>query len=44
MTRPGVVAPIASATSPAQLDELMAATRIALDADSLQALDTASAQ
>jgi len=43
MTRPGVTAPIASATSVAQLDELMGATRLTLDNDDLAALDRASA-
>jgi len=41
--RPGVTAPIASATSLAQLAELVAAMRLELDADALRALDTASA-
>jgi aryl-alcohol dehydrogenase-like predicted oxidoreductase len=43
MRRPGVTAPIASATSVAQLDELMAAVRLPLDADAMHALDQASA-
>ena len=43
MQRPGVAAPIASATSVAQLDELMAATRVSLDAEAAAALDEASA-
>jgi aryl-alcohol dehydrogenase-like predicted oxidoreductase len=43
MHRPGVTAPIASATSVAQLDELLAATRLVLDPASLAALDAASA-
>jgi aryl-alcohol dehydrogenase-like predicted oxidoreductase len=42
IARPGVTAAIASATSTAQLDELTAATRLALDADAFQALDQAS--
>ena len=42
MARPAVVAPIASATTLAQLDELLAATRIALDAEAVAALDGAS--
>ncbi len=42
MARPGVTAPIASATSLAQLGELIAATRLVLDADSVRALDRAS--
>ncbi len=41
--RPGVSAPIASATSIAQLDELIAATRLDLDADAIGNLDRASA-
>ena len=41
--RPGVTAPIASATSLAQLRELIAATRLELDADALRTLDAASA-
>jgi aryl-alcohol dehydrogenase-like predicted oxidoreductase len=43
IARPEVTAPIASATSVAQLEELIAATRVSLDAESLQLLDTASA-
>ena len=43
MTRPGVTAPIASATSVEQLDELIGATRLTLDNDDLAALDRASA-
>ena len=43
MMQPGVTAPIASATSLAQLGELLAATRLTLDRDALQALDAASA-
>jgi aryl-alcohol dehydrogenase-like predicted oxidoreductase len=43
MTRPAVTAPIASATSLVQLDEIMAATRVVLDAEALQELDRASA-
>jgi aryl-alcohol dehydrogenase-like predicted oxidoreductase len=39
MARPGVTAPIASATSVAQLDELVGATKLALDADAMRALD-----
>ena len=41
--RPGVTAPIASATSVEQLGELIAATRLRLDADAVRALDQASA-
>ena len=43
IARPGVTAPIASATSSAQLDELIAATRLELEAEALAALDQASA-
>jgi aryl-alcohol dehydrogenase-like predicted oxidoreductase len=43
MTRPAVVAPIASATSLAQLTDIVASTRIALDAGALAELDRASA-
>jgi aryl-alcohol dehydrogenase-like predicted oxidoreductase len=43
MTRPGITAPIASATSVTQVEELTAATRITLDGDALKALNTASA-
>jgi len=43
MARPGVTAPIASATSVAQLGELLAAARLDLDAAALQAIDAASA-
>ena len=43
MQRPGVTAPIASATSVAQLDELIAATHLRLDADAIDALDQVSA-
>jgi aryl-alcohol dehydrogenase-like predicted oxidoreductase len=39
MAQPGVTAPIASATSVAQLDELMGAARLKLDAESLRTLD-----
>ena len=41
--RPGVTAPIASATSLAQLDELIAGVQLALDPDDKAALDAASA-
>jgi aryl-alcohol dehydrogenase-like predicted oxidoreductase len=41
--RPGVTAPIASATSIAQLRELITATRLVLDAEAVGALDAASA-
>ena len=43
MARPGLVAPIASATSVAQLDELAAATKLRLAADDVDKLDAASA-
>lgn len=43
MARPGITAPIASATSLPQLEELIAATRLRLDADAVQLLDEASA-
>ena len=43
MHRPSVTAPIASATSQAQLAELMASTRLRLDAAALAALDAAGA-
>ena len=43
MHRPSVTAPIASATSVAQLDELMAATRLVLDSGDSAALDAAGA-
>ena len=42
LTRPGVTAPIASATSLAQLDSLVAATRLVLDPADIAALDQAS--
>ncbi|MGA8033532.1 MAG: aldo/keto reductase, partial [Casimicrobiaceae bacterium] len=41
--RPGVTAPIASATSVAQLDELVGAPRLDLDAEAMRTLDEASA-
>jgi len=41
--RPGLTAPIASATSVEQLAELVAATRLVLHADDVRALDAASA-
>ena len=43
IAQPGVTAPIASATTPAQLDELIAGTRLILDADALRTLHEASA-
>ena len=44
MSRPTITAPIASATSIAQLRELMAAADLSLDAASLSLLDAASAE
>ncbi|HRP12389.1 MAG TPA: aldo/keto reductase [Terricaulis sp.] len=43
MAKPGVAAPIASATSVAQLSELMGALELRLDAEDIAALDRASA-
>ena len=43
MARPSITAPIASATSLEQLEELIAATRLKLDADAVRLLDEASA-
>jgi aryl-alcohol dehydrogenase-like predicted oxidoreductase len=43
MSRPGITAPIASATSPGQLDDLTKAVSIRLDQQSIQLLDDASA-
>jgi len=43
MAKPAMAAPIASATSVAQLTELMGALRLALSADDISALDRASA-
>jgi aryl-alcohol dehydrogenase-like predicted oxidoreductase len=43
MCRAGVTVPIASSTSLAQLEELIAATQLCLDPDSIAALDAASA-
>ncbi|QFU16759.1 aldo/keto reductase [Microvirga thermotolerans] len=43
MARPGITAPIASATRLEQLDDLIAATRLRLDAAALEHLDRASA-
>ena len=42
MAKPGVI-PIASATSVAQVKDICAAARVRLDAETLAALDTASA-
>lgn len=44
MVQPGITAPIASATSVAQLHELVKATQLQLDSDALAQLDAASAQ
>ena len=44
IARPAIAAPIASATSMAQLDELIGATRLQLDAAAIDALDRASTQ
>lgn len=41
--RPGITAPIASATSPAQLAELVGAARLVLDTPSIELLDRVSA-
>jgi aryl-alcohol dehydrogenase-like predicted oxidoreductase len=43
MARPSITAPIASATTLEQLEELIAATRLQLDADAIGQLDAASA-
>jgi aryl-alcohol dehydrogenase (NADP+) len=43
MAKPAIAAPIASATSVAQLDELMGALRVRLSADDVAELDRASA-
>jgi len=42
MAQPGITAPIASATSLSQLEELFEATRLQLDAEQLKQLDAAS--
>lgn len=44
IAQPGITAPIASATSLAQLQDLVAAARLQLDADATEALNQASAQ
>jgi aryl-alcohol dehydrogenase-like predicted oxidoreductase len=44
MAQPGITAPIASATSVAQLGELMGAARLRLDPDSLRLLDASGRQ
>jgi aryl-alcohol dehydrogenase-like predicted oxidoreductase len=43
MARPSITAPIASATTVDQLNELIAATRLSMDATDLEQLNTASA-
>ncbi len=43
MARPAVTAPIASATSVGQLDEILRAATLTLDAEAMQTLDRASA-
>lgn len=43
LAQPGITAPIVSATSLTQLDEILGATEIALDTDALEMLDKASA-
>ena len=43
MARPSITAPIASATSPAQLEELLGAARLVLDAPSIAMIDRVSA-
>jgi aryl-alcohol dehydrogenase-like predicted oxidoreductase len=42
MAQPGITSPIASATSLSQLDELVAASRLKLDAETMALLDRAS--
>jgi aryl-alcohol dehydrogenase-like predicted oxidoreductase len=43
MTKPAIAAPIASATSVAQLTELMGSLRVELSAEDVAALDRVSA-
>ncbi|HVK10652.1 MAG TPA: aldo/keto reductase [Gemmataceae bacterium] len=43
MARPSITAPIASATTPAQLDELVAATRLTLSPEAIARLNAAGA-
>ncbi|HEV7136923.1 MAG TPA: aldo/keto reductase [Steroidobacteraceae bacterium] len=43
VSRPDVTAPIVSATSAAQMEEIIAAARLSLDREALDGLDTASA-
>ncbi|TGR75580.1 aldo/keto reductase, partial [Mesorhizobium sp. M2D.F.Ca.ET.223.01.1.1] len=42
IARPGITAPIASATTPAQMDSLIRAASLKLSADDIAALDRAS--
>ena len=44
IARPSITAPIASATSPAQLDELIGAARLRLDTPSIELIDRVSHQ
>jgi aryl-alcohol dehydrogenase-like predicted oxidoreductase len=44
IARPSITAPIASATSVKQLDEMIAATRLQLDGETIAMLDAASAE
>ena len=44
IAREGVTAPIASATTLAQLNELVAAATLKLDADAISSIDAASAK
>ncbi len=43
IARPSITAPIASATTPEQVEDLVAAARLKLDADAIKVLDHASA-
>lgn len=43
MARPSITAPIASATNPAQLEDLLAGARLKLNREAIALLDTASA-
>jgi aryl-alcohol dehydrogenase-like predicted oxidoreductase len=43
IAQPGVTAPIASATTLEQLDELIAGAQLVLDGEALRTLDAASA-
>ena len=43
MARPSITAPIASATTPAQFDDLVAATRLTLSSDAVARLNAAGA-